>query len=142
MQRKGLIKLDNERIFYGDVILGENELRESSTKYPIKLEYYKRKTKRMSFNNEAYEIYGIEIVKKEYQEKQINLENKTIENVTKNEKLLNKIIKMLKDNTVTPMGLSDVLHDLFNKNESNVAFCTQRAQYSNEIRKGAKTLYE
>ena len=114
MQRKGLNKLDNERIFYGDVILGEDDLRQSNTKYPIKLEYYKRKSKRKSFNNEIYEVYGIEIVKKEYRQKQINLENKTIDNVTKNENLLNRIIKMLKDNTVTPVGLSDVMHDMFN----------------------------
>ena len=56
--------------------------------YPIRLEYYKTQ------EIENFQpVYGIEVVKTEYKNTKINVENKVIDNITCEEKKINQILE-------------------------------------------------
>lgn len=107
--------MKSTRTFYGDVFLDAEELKDRCDRYPIEIEYYKTCTNRKGLINEDYEVYGVEIVKKEYIGKNIKTESSRIDNITKSEKTLDKVMKILKDNTVTPITLNDVISDMLLK---------------------------
>ena len=94
--------------FFGSIFINCDELREAGIEYPIKVEYYKISNE-ISVNNRA--IFGIQVIKTEYKEK-IGVEQNKIENITSNEKEINKILKQLKEGEVTPIGLEDTLIEL------------------------------
>ena len=105
--------MKNKKTFYGNALLDAEDLKDKVNKYPIALEYYKISNKRKGLVNEEYEVYGVEIIKKEYIGEEIKTESNRIDNITKNEETLDKVIKLLKDNTVTPISLDDVINDMF-----------------------------
>ena len=76
--------------------------------YPIKLEYYTIETEE---NVEAK--YGIEIVKTEFIDGTVKVESKKMENITDSKEKIKKILTILKNNEVTPIGMQDVLNDMF-----------------------------
>jgi len=76
--------------------------------YPIKLEYYTIETEE---NVEAK--YGIEVVKTEFMDGTVNVESKRMENITDNHVKIEEILTILKNNEVTPIGMQDVLNDMF-----------------------------
>lgn len=100
--------MDSSRIYYGETIVNIKELIETNRKGFIKLEYYGTK---QTIQNEHTE-YGIEIVKKEYINKDFVEEINNINNITNDEKQIEEIISLLKRNKVTPMGLDDIISDL------------------------------
>lgn len=100
--------MSNSGIYYGATLLDETDLLESNNRNKIELEYYG--TKKHSMKKET--IYGISIVKKEYQENKIKFEKNTIERISTNENIVKNIIETLKEYKVTPVGLEDVLRDL------------------------------
>lgn len=97
------------KTFFGGVFIDKNELKRNGIEYPIKLEYYKIVTN----TEENIEKYGIEIVKTEYKENNINIEGKEVEGLTYNEKVADDVLKIFKENEVTPIGCDDILEDLF-----------------------------
>ena len=58
-------------------------------------------------------LYGIQVIKTEYREK-IGVEQNKIEEITNDEKEINKILSVIKENEVTPIGLEDVVTELKN----------------------------
>lgn len=94
--------------FFGSIFINRDKLREAGIEYPIKVEYYK-------ISNEVSTrkrlLFGVQVIKTEYKEK-IRVEQRKIENVTFNEKEINKILNQLKEGEVTPIGLEDVLIEL------------------------------
>lgn len=98
-------------IYYGDTLLDATEADESSNKNRIMLEYY-RVEKTAIKNIEQKPIYGITIVKKEYERNEIKFEENCVERISTNENKIGNIIETLKKNKVTPVALNDVLADL------------------------------
>jgi len=96
------------RSYYGATILGEEELKESTIKNKIELEYYSIKKEDKLEKN----TYGIEVIKKEYKESKVDIEKDTIDNVCRDVNQVNKIMDILKRNTVTPVGLHVVVEEL------------------------------
>lgn len=95
------------KTFFGGTFIDKLKLREARIYNPIKLEYYK-------IENEANnkEEYGIEVIKTEYTQEEILVENKVLEKVTDDEKIVNKILDVFKRNEVTPISAKDVIHEL------------------------------
>ena len=89
--------------FFGSIFINRDKLREAGIEYPIKVEYYK-----ITNENEILlrnkQIYGVQVIKTEYKEK-IGVEQSKIENITNNEKEINKMLQQLKEFEVTPIGL-------------------------------------
>lgn len=95
------------KTFFDGVFVSNKTLEEAGIHYPIKLEYYKTLIEE---NVEAQ--FGIEVVKTEYKEGLVNIETKEVDNITNDEEKQNKILTVLKNNEVTPIGVVDVLQEL------------------------------
>lgn len=104
------------KTFFDGIFVSKEHLKEAGINYPIKLEYYR--TAREENNGKARENenskseYGIEIVKTEYREGIVKVETKEISNITNNILEQEKILNILRNNEVTPIGVEDVLEDL------------------------------
>ena len=98
------------KTFYGSIFIEKEKLREAGIRHPIKLEYYKmiNEDKFINGNNEKY---GIKIVKTEYKEKNIKIEDKTIKYLSNDEQKIDNILMILKENEVTPISLQDIICD-------------------------------
>ena len=97
------------KTFFDGIFIDEKELRDDSKQYPMKLEYYK--TIVSGENVEAK--YGIEIVKTEFINGSVNVESNKFDNITSNVNEADKILTVLRNNKVTPIGMQDVLEELF-----------------------------
>ena len=85
---------------YGQVKLNKEELLESNSEY-MELEYYKIKNTPYTIKEDECS-YGIEIVKNEYIEGQKTTEKSNVDRITKDEKIVNQVIEVMKKNKVTP----------------------------------------
>ncbi|MBR0427564.1 MAG: hypothetical protein IJK18_05140 [Clostridia bacterium] len=95
------------KTFFDSIFIGgSNEFRDLD--YPIKLEYYK--TIKTEENVKAK--YGIEIVVTEFINGKVNIESKTIDDIAETSEEIDKIIKILKDNEVTPIGIEDAIVEI------------------------------
>lgn len=99
--------------FYGSIFIEKEKLEEAGIKEPIKLEYYKIINKNENKNEIKDEKeYGIEIVKTQYKENDAQVEGKMVENISNSEERIDEILRILKNNEVTPICLQDILYDL------------------------------
>ena len=95
------------KTFFVFMFMNKEALRKEGILHPIKLEYYKIKD--IKSKND---IFGVEIVKTEYLDEKVKVEKATIDRLTNDENIENKILDMLKRNEVTPIGLDDIVQDL------------------------------
>ncbi len=93
--------------FFGGTYIGREILEENNIFYPIRLEYY-----RIEKLDKNQTFYGIEIIKTEYKKEGIKVENEVIENITKEEKVINGILDKLKFGTVMPQSGQEVIKEL------------------------------
>ena len=95
------------KTFFDSIFIGgSNEFRDLD--YPIKLEYYK--TIKTEENVKAK--YGIEIVVTEFINGKVNIESKTIDDIANTSEEINRIITILKNNEVTPIGIEDAIVEI------------------------------
>ena len=100
----------NVKNFFGSIFINRDELREAGIEYPIKVEYYKITNEEEKIKQNKL-IYGIQIIKTEYREK-IGVEQEQIEHITNDENEITKILNIMKDGEVTPIGLRDVILEI------------------------------
>ena len=98
------------KTFFGGNFIKEEMLSEAGIYNPIKLEYYKR-INEDEILKENKAKFGICIIKTEYKTKEKIIEEKEIKYLTNDEKRVNQVLNMLKENYVTPIGLEDVICD-------------------------------
>lgn len=97
--------------FYAGVVLNKDELANSDSNH-IELEYYKiLRTNRQSLTKKS-NLYGIEVVKREYLGKRKTKEKNNIYNLTNDEALVDNLLDILKTNKVTPITLNDVIEEI------------------------------
>lgn len=96
--------------FFGSIFINRDELLEAGINYPIKVEYY-RITDEDKRENKNEPIYGIQIIKTEYRDK-IGVEQNKIEHLTNDEKEITRMLGIVKENEVTPIGLEDVIIEI------------------------------
>ncbi len=95
--------------FFDGIYIDDKKLNEEGIEYPIKLEYFKIITSEENVKAQ----YGIEIVKTEYKNGNVNVESNKFENITNNVDEANRILTILRDNEVTPIGMQYILEDIF-----------------------------
>jgi len=105
--------LENSKTYYGGTFLDEKDLAETRSNHKIELEYYT--TKAYGEVNEESETYGVEIVKKEYEGTEVKIELNYHENICNNINKINEVIEILKRCKVTPMGLDDVIEEIYKR---------------------------
>ena len=92
--------------FFGGTYVGKDTLANNNIYYPIRLEYYKTE------EVENYKsFYGIEVVKTEYKEDKVNVENKLIEKITDEENIINKILEQLREGEITPAVSEEMIEE-------------------------------
>ena len=96
------------KTFFGGTFIEKEKLEEAGINHPIKLEYYKIINEDESGNSNQY---GVNIVKTEYIDNDIKVEEKTIEYLSNNEQKVNDILTILKENEVTPICVQDIICD-------------------------------
>lgn len=96
--------------FFGGVFIEKEKLAEVGINHPIKLEYYKQSNEEIS--KEKNIEYGISIVKTEYKPNDLKIEIKEIENITKDENIIDKILKIFKENQVAIINSEEIVKDL------------------------------
>ena len=99
--------------FFGSIFINRDELRESGIDYPIKVEYYKITNEEEKMKQNKL-IYGIQIIKTEYRDK-ISVEQEKLEHITNDENEITKMLSLIKENEVTPIGLEDVILEIKNR---------------------------
>lgn len=95
------------KTFFDGIFIDSNNLQNES-EYPIKLEYYK--TIKTEENVEAK--YGIQIVETEFIDGKVNVESKIINSISNSSEEIEKIIEILKNNEVTPIGIEDAINEI------------------------------
>ena len=96
--------------FFGSIFINRDKLLEAGINYPIKVEYYKITNEEEKIKENKL-IYGIQVIKTEYRDK-IGVEQEKIEHITNDEKEITKILELIKENEVTPIGLEDVILEI------------------------------
>lgn len=102
----------SSKVYCGNTFLDMGDLKENNLKNRIELEYYRTKKRKNYFLREDTETYGIEIVKKEYQGKKVNIEKEKVDKISNKKTTIDSILKKLKEFKVTPITLKDVVHDI------------------------------
>lgn len=93
--------------FFGGTYLEKDKLENNNIFYPIRLEYYKTE------NIENFKtVYGIEVVKTEYKNDEVNVENKIIDKVTDEEHTIDKILEQFKTGEITPAVSEEMVEEL------------------------------
>ena len=95
------------KTFFDSIFIDCND-EDYDGEYPIKLEYYKTIKKRE--NVEAK--YGIEIVITEFINGKVNIESQTIDDIADTSEEIERIIAILKDNKVTPIGIQHAIEEI------------------------------
>ena len=108
--------MQNSSIYYGGTFLGEEDLKESNIKHRIELEYYTTKNYIDKETEDEKTTYGIEIVKREYTNNEVEIETESKQHISNNAEKIIEIIETLRKYKVTPIGLYDVLDDLLKTN--------------------------
>ena len=98
--------------FFGSIFINRDELKEAGIDYPIKVEYYKIINEEEKIKKNKL-IYGIQVIKTEYRDK-IGVEQTKIEHITNDENEITKMLSLIKQNEVTPIGLEDVILEIKN----------------------------
>lgn len=96
------------KTFFDGVFINREKLKEQGIEYPIKLEYFKTSIEEENVGTK----YGIEIIKTEYLEDNVRIESNELINITNNIYEEERILKVLKENEVTPIGLEDVIGEI------------------------------
>ena len=99
------------KTFFGGKFIEKEKLKEAGITHPIKLEYYKKINEEQFIKKENAK-FGIAIVKTEYIPNHTKVENKEITYLSNDEQKIDKVLQLLKENEVTPIGVDDVLADL------------------------------
>ena len=96
--------------FFGSIFINRDDLKKAGIDYPIKVEYYKITNEEEKIKQNKL-IYGIQIIKTEYRDK-IGVEQEKIEHITNDEGEITRILSLMKENEVTPIGLEDVILEI------------------------------
>ena len=99
------------KIFHSSTFMNQHRLNEEGISYPIKLEYYKI-INEDEITKKKKAKFGINVVKTEYKKGDIKVENKELQHISSDEGKVEEILKVLKENAVTPIILEDVLSDI------------------------------
>ena len=102
------------KIFYTSTFIKKEKLQEAGKEYPIKIEYYKIINEDEIMKGEKAK-FGIKVLKTEYRDNNIKVEEKEITYLSNAEKKVEEILNLFKENEVTPISVEDIIYDLWKK---------------------------
>ena len=102
------------KIFYTSTFIKKEELKEAGINHPIKLEYYKIINEDEIMKGEKAR-FGIKVIKTEYISNNAITEEKEITYLSNDEKKIEEILTLFKENEVTPISVEDIIYDLWKR---------------------------
>lgn len=100
--------MEYKKSFFGRTIIDSSDSEEISENEKIELEYYEIH----NLLEKDGKKYGIEVIKKGEDKEKFNIESKIINNISSEENEINKLLKILMLNKVTPISVDDVISDM------------------------------
>ena len=100
------------KTFYTSTFIKKEELQEAGITYPIKLEYYKIINEDEIMKGEKAR-FGIKVVKTEYRDEKAKIEEKEITYLSNDEKRIEEILNLFKENEVTPISVEEIIYDFW-----------------------------
>ena len=100
--------MEYSKSFFGRTIIDSSDSDELRDCEKIELAYYE--THNLAEKNERK--YGIEVIKKKDEKEKFNIETKVINNISNEEKDVNKLLEILMINKVTPITVDDIISDI------------------------------
>ena len=100
--------MEYSKSFFGRTIIDSSDSDELRDCEKIELEYYE--THNLAEKNERK--YGIEVIKRKDEKEKFNIETKVINNISNEEKDVNKLLEILMINKVTPITVDDIISDI------------------------------
>lgn len=94
---------------YGETSINEGDSDDPSKKFLIDLKYYKTRKVLTRANEKKF---GIEIRKKEINGKNRTRERTSAKCISDSEQVIDKLLKLLVQNKVTPIATNEILSDL------------------------------
>ena len=100
--------MEYSKSFFGRTIIDSSDSDELRDSERIELEYYE--THNLAEKSERK--YGIEVIKKKNKKEKFNIESKVINNISNEEKDVNRLLEILMINKVTPITVEDIISDI------------------------------
>lgn len=102
--------MEYQKRLYGTTIIDcskSDDVKENGT---IELEYYKTQSNMKLLENSK--PYGVEIIKRNVKDEVINIEQKVVNHLFKQENEISQLLETLMNNKVTPIALDDIITDM------------------------------
>lgn len=100
--------MEYKKSFFGRTVIDSSDSEELNDNEKIELEYYE--THNLAEKEERK--YGIEVVKKKDKNEKFNIESKIVNNISSEEKVINRLLEILMINKVTPITVDDIISDI------------------------------
>ncbi len=102
------------RVFFGETFISKELLDEAGIGNKIKLDYYKIINEDEITRKEKSK-YGISVIKTEYMRDKTKIEEKIIKHLSNDEKMIEGVLNLFKENVVTPIEVKDIINDIFHQ---------------------------
>ena len=100
--------MEYKKSFFGRTVIDSSDSEDLKSNEKIELEYYE--THNLLEENERK--YGIEVVKRNQKNEKFNIESKIVNNISKEENKVNRLLEILMINKVTPVTVDDIISDI------------------------------
>lgn len=100
--------MEYSKSFFGRTVIDCSDSEEMKTDEKIELEYYE--THNLAGKSERK--YGIEIIKRKEKCEKFNIESKVVNNLSNEEKVIDRLLEILMLNKVTPVSVDDIISDI------------------------------
>lgn len=100
--------MEYKKRFFGRAVIDSSDYDEITEAKRIELEYYQ--THNVAQKKEKK--YGIEVVKKDKESDEFNIESKIVNNISDEEKEIKRLLEILMLNKVTPISVDDIISDI------------------------------
>ena len=100
--------MEYQKSFFGRATIDSSDYDDIDENEKIELEYYE--THNLAEKNER--TFGIEVVKTSNNNDKFNIESKIVNNISKEEKEIDRLLEILMINKVTPISVDDVISDI------------------------------
>lgn len=105
---KGELKMEYKKSFFGRTVIDSSDSEEIKSDEKIELEYYETR----NLNEKHGRKYGIEVLKRNHKTEKFNIESKVVNNISNEEKEINRLLEILMLNKVTPISVDDIISDI------------------------------
>ena len=100
--------MEYSKSFFGRTVIDCSDSEDMKADEKIELEYYE--THNLAEKSERK--YGIEIIKRKEKSEKFNIESKVVNNLSNEEKVIDRLLEILMLNKVTPVSVDDIISDI------------------------------